>query len=97
MWRAPDIVPDIPVYQMYKLKMVDTKPSFLVYGWMADNVLKDKLIVYDNAVQPKRIGWKDFDCTCATAEADSLLILSISMELVDFVLCSEVKCSSLFL
>jgi len=28
---------------------------------VADNVLKDKLVVYDNA--NKQIGWKNFDCT----------------------------------
>lgn len=37
-------------------------PGYKTYTIFGDNVLKDKLIVYDNAVQPKRIGWKDFDC-----------------------------------
>lgn len=40
--------------------MVDLMPSFLVYHLVADNVLKDQLVVYDNV--NNRIGWKNFDC-----------------------------------
>jgi hypothetical protein len=42
------------------LESVNT-PGYMSYTIFGDNVLKDKLVVYDNV--DKRIGWKNFDCT----------------------------------
>lgn len=42
------------------LESVST-PGYQSYTIFGDNVLKDKLVVYDNA--NKQIGWKNFDCT----------------------------------
>ncbi|KAG0623566.1 hypothetical protein M758_3G183700 [Ceratodon purpureus] len=36
-------------------------PGYLSYTIFGDNVLKDKLVVYDNV--DKKLGWKNFDCT----------------------------------